>query len=97
MITITLIGKIEGKLNRKYSRFGIYVEIDSDKHVRKTIDFICSNLAVSDIQVTAPRSGTAGNVGIEANVHNRNMATSPNDVARMLEAQEAVVFALESI
>ena len=97
MITITLIGKIEGKLNRKYSRFGIYIEIDSDKHVRKTIDFICSNLTVSDIQVTAPRSGTTGNVGIEANVHNRNMTTSPNDVARMLEAQEAVVFALESI
>lgn len=97
MLTITLIGKIEGKLNKKYSRFGIYVEINSDKNVRKIVDFINSNLTVSDIQVTSPRSGTPGNVGIEANVHNQNMATSPDVVAKLLEEQEAVVFALESI
>ena len=97
MFTITLIGKIEGKLNKKYSRFGIYVEINSDKNVRKIVDFINSNLTVSDIQVTSPRSGTTGNVGIEANVHNQNMATSPDVVAKLLEEQEAVVFALESI
>lgn len=97
MFTITLIGKIEGRLNRKYSRFGIYIEINSDKNVRKTIDFLVSHLSVTDIQVTAPRSGTPGNVGIEANVHNKNMETSPDDVAHLLEEQEAVVFALESI
>ena len=97
MITITLIGKLEGKLNKKYSRFGIYIEIDSDKNVRKVIDFLTSHLTVSDIQVTSPRSGTAGNVGIEANVHNRNMSTNPDDVAHMLEDQESVIFALESI
>jgi putative Mg2+ transporter-C (MgtC) family protein len=97
MITITLIGKLEGKLNKKYSRFGIYVEIDSDKNVRKIVDFLTSHLTVSDIQVTAPRSGTVGNVGIEANVYNRNMSTNPDDVAHMLEEQESVIFALESI
>ncbi len=97
MATITLIGKLEGKLNKKYSRYGIYVEIDSDKHVRKTIDFLNTHLIVSDIQVTAPRSGTSGNVGIEANVYNKNMATSPDEVAHMLEEQEYVIFALESI
>ena len=97
MMTITLIGKLEGKLNKKYSRFGIYVEINSDKNVRKIIDFLTANLSVSDIQVTSPRSGTAGNVGIEANVYNRNMATNPDDVAHLLEKQESVIFALESI
>ena len=97
MFTITLIGKIEGKLNKKYSRFGIYVEINSDKNVRKIINFLNENLSVSDIQVTSPRSGTTGNVGIEANIHNKNMATNPDDVARLLEEQDAVVFALESI
>ena len=97
MLTITLIGKVEGKLNKKYSRFGIYVEINSDKNVRKIVNFLIENLKVSDIQVTAPRSGTSGNVGIEANVHNQNMMTSPGDVARLLEALESVVFALESI
>ena len=97
MLTITLIGKLEGKLNKKHSRFGIYVEIDSDKNVRKIVDFLTSHLTVSDVQVTAPRSGTAGNVGIEANVYNRNMGTNPDGVAHMLEEQESVIFALESI
>ena len=97
MATITLIGKLEGKLNKKYSRFGIYVEIKSDKNVRKTIDFLKENLNVSDIQVTSPRSGTPGNVGIEANVHNKTMSTNPDYVAKLLEEQEEVVFALESI
>jgi putative Mg2+ transporter-C (MgtC) family protein len=97
VITMTLAGRFELMLNKKYSRFGIYVEINSDKNVRKIIDFLSSNLTVSDIQVTSPRSGTQGNVGIEANVHNKNMATNPDDVAHLLEEQEAVVFALESI
>ncbi len=97
MVTITLIGKLEGKLNKKYSRFGIYVEIDSDKHVRKILDFLNDNLAVTDVQVTSPRSGTEGNVGIEANIHNKNMATSPNEVATLLETLDEVIFALESI
>ena len=97
MFTITLVGKVEGKLNKKYSRFGIYAEINSDKNVRKIIDLLTSHFTITDIQVTAPRSGTPGNVGLEANVHNKNMATSPDDVAHLLEEQESVVFALESI
>ena len=97
VITMTLAGRIELMLNKKYSRFGIYVEIASDKHVRETITLLESKYHVSDIQVTAPRSGTAGNVGIEANVHNRDFKTSPTDVSSTLEAEEYVIFALESI
>ena len=84
-------------LNKKNSRFGIYVEISSDKYVRRAIDFLEANYNVSDIQVTAPRSDTVGNVGIEANVHNRDFKTSPDDVSKTLEAEEYVIFALESI
>ena len=52
---------------------------------------------MTDIQVTAPRSGTSGNVGIEANVHNSDFSTSPDEVSRKLEMEEYVIFALESI
>ena len=97
VITMTLAGRIELMLNKKYSRFGIYVEIVSDRHVREAITLLESKYHVSDIQVTAPRSGTAGNVGIEANVHNRDFKTSPTDVSKTLEAEEYVIFALESI
>ena len=94
---MTLAGRIELMLNKKYSRFGIYVEISSDIYVRNAIDLLNEKYNVSDIQVTSPRSGTVGNVGIEANVHNRDFATTPNDVSKKLETEEYVVFALESI
>ncbi|MBP3401649.1 MAG: MgtC/SapB family protein [Clostridia bacterium] len=97
VITVTAAGRLELMLNKKNSRFGIYVEISSDKYVRRAIDFLEANYNVSDIQVTAPRSDTVGNVGIEANVHNRDFKTSPDDVSKTLEAEEYVIFALESI
>ena len=96
-MTITVVHRLEYTINKKYSRFGIYVEIKSDKAVREIIDFLSKSFKVSDVQVTAPRSGTSGNVGIEANVHNRDFSTSPEEVARILEKEENVVFALESL
>ena len=97
ILTITIIHRLEYTINKRHSRFGIYVEIRSDEDVRRTIDFMQAHLRLSDVQVTSPRSGTSGNVGIEANVHNRDFETSPDDVSKLLEAEEQVVFALESI
>ncbi len=97
VLTVTVVHRVESRLNKKYSRFGIYVEICSDKHVRETVDFLSEKYKVTDIQVTTPRSGTTGNVGIEANVHNMDFATSPDDVSRTLEELDYVIFALESI
>nr|MBE6545124.1 MgtC/SapB family protein [Oscillospiraceae bacterium] len=97
VLTVTIVSRVEHVFNKKYSRFGIYIEICSDKYVREAIDLLESNYKVSDIQVTSPRSGTTGNVGIEANVHNRDFSTSPNQVSKELEAEEYVIFALESI
>lgn len=97
VLTMTIFWRVEYMLNKKYSRFGIYVEISSDKFVRQAIDLINEKYTVTDIQVTSPRSGTEGNVGIEANVLNRDFSTSPDEVSRALEAEEFVIFALESI
>ena len=97
IITVTVVHFLEYRINKRYSRFGIYVEIRSDTDVRRTIDFLHENLRVGDVQVTAPRSNVAGNVGIEANVFNDDFSTSPDKVSALLEAQEWVVFALESL
>ena len=97
VLTVTVVHRLEYTINKKYSRFGMYVEIRSDADVRRTIDFLSQHFVVTDIQVTAPRSGTAGNVGLEANVYNRDFKTSPEEVSATLEAEEQVVFALESI
>ena len=40
VITMTLAGRFELMLNKKYSRFGIYVEISSDKYVRNVVNII---------------------------------------------------------
>ena len=97
VLTITVVHRLEYKINKKYSRFGIYVEINEDRSVRKVVDFLTANFKVSDVQVTAPRSATQGNVGIEANVHNRDFSTSPEDVAKVLEKLDEVIFAIESL
>ncbi|MBQ8528808.1 MAG: MgtC/SapB family protein [Clostridia bacterium] len=97
VLTVTVVHRLEYTINKKYSRFGIYVEIRGDSEVRKTLDFLSSHFMVTDIQVTSPRSGTVGNIGIEANVHNRDFKTSPEAVTAALEGEEQVAFALESI
>ena len=97
VLTVTIVSRVEHVFNKKYSRFGIYVEICSDKFVRQTVDLLESKYKIWDVQVTAPRSGTVGNVGIEANVLNHDFSTSPDKVSKELEAEEFVIFALESI
>ena len=97
LLTVKTFWRVEYLINKKNHRFGIYVEIRSDIHVREVVDYMEKAYRVSDIQITAPRSGTAGNVGIEANVHNRDLLITPRAVAETLETQEYVVFAIESL
>ena len=99
VLTVTLMSRIEYLLTKKYNRFGIYVEIKSDEFVRNTIDMLKSNYNVSAIQVTVPRSGKNGNVGIEANVHilQKKDRIPPDIIAKEIEKNDYVVFAIESI
>ena len=100
VITVTVMHRVEYRITKRYNRFGIYVEIKSDELVRAAINMLTEKYHISDIQVTAPRSNKAGNVGIEANVHVNNTTRSrftPNDMAKEIEENEYVVFALESI
>ena len=97
VLTVTIFWRVEHLINKKYSRFGIYIEIKSDKYVRETISILEGNYRISDIQVTAPRSGTTGNVGIEANVRNSDFKTSPSKLSHELEQYDFILFALESL
>ena len=95
VLAVTLLHKLEYKIIKRSDRFGIYVEIDSDVAVSKTIDSLRELYHVTDVQVTAPRSAHTGNVGIEANVHIKG--EDPIRVAKRLETLEHVVFSVESI
>jgi len=99
VLTVTLMSKLEYQLTKRYNRFGIYVEIKSDEFVRTTIDMLKEQYNVSAIQVTVPRSGKSGNVGIEANIHilQRKDKTSPEVLAKEIEKNDYVIYAIESI
>lgn len=99
VLTVTLMSKLEYILTKRYNRFGIYVEIKSDEFVRQAIDMLKENYNTSAIQVTTPRSGKNGNVGIEANVHilQKKDRVSPDVVAKEIEVFDYVIFAIESI
>lgn len=97
VLTITFLHKFEARLNNRLTRFGIYVEINSDTHVRDTIKHLQASYSATSIQVTSPRSGTNGNVGIEANIHNPKNQLTPTELSEEIEKLDYVVFAIESI
>jgi len=95
---VTIMHRLEYKITRRHTRFGMYVEITSADKVRYIIDFLTENYPSTDAQVTPPRSGTVGFVGIEVNIHpSAKNPITPSGVAKELEALDDVVFALESI
>ena len=96
-LTVTLLHKLEYKLGKHQRRFGMYVEIDSSKSIRKIIEHLEETYRASGIQVTSPRSGLTGNVGIEVNISNRKNINPPAKITKELEELEYVVFAIESV
>ncbi len=95
---VTVMHRLDYRITRRHSRFGIYVEIISAECVRKTVEYMNEKYRITDVQITPPRSGTTTYVGIEANIHpTANFYPTPTEVAADLEQLEDVVFALESI
>lgn len=98
VLSMTIFHRLEYRITKRYNRFGIYMEIRSDDMVKTAIISLKESFRVSDIQVTPPRSGKTGNVGIEGNIHiSAQKRTTPEDVARELEKLDFVVYAIESI
>ena len=95
--TVTILHKLEYKLGKSQRRYGMYVEISSDKHIREIITYLESSFSAGGIQVTSPRSGISSNVGIEANIANLKNENPPHKLITDIEALEYVVFAIESV
>ncbi len=100
VLATTIMARLEYRIKRRNTRFGIYLEIVGADNVKATVKQLSENYPTTDIQITPPRSGTQGNVGIEANVHTTTKSFSdltPKSMAEELEKLEHVVFAIESI
>ena len=98
VFTILFLQKIERRINANHLSFGIYTEINSDTRVSECIEFLKNNYREHDIQVTVPRSGIAGNVGIEVSVYSsKKKSVRLEDAVKALEELDYVVFAIESL
>lgn len=97
-ITVMLLHKIERTVNNHHSSFGVYIELKSDASVRECVAVLREKYRAHDIQVTLPRSGTAGNVGIEASASSHGAFKVELDEAlEYFSTLDYVVFAIESI
>jgi putative Mg2+ transporter-C (MgtC) family protein len=93
-IIFTLVSKLEILMTRKRQRVFVYLEIDGVSSVNFIIDSITELVGAEDIQVTHPRSGTQGNVGVEALIRlPRKVSVSKK--LKKLEKIEHVLFAIQ--
>lgn len=98
IFTVIVLNKLERHINDNRSNFGVYVEIRQDKAVRECIESLKEKYQAHDIQVTVPRSGITGNVGIEVIlVIPRKNKTALKDVINEINEYPSVVYAIESI
>ena len=96
-LTVTLLHKLEYKLGKNQRRFGMYVEINDEKKIRFAIDHLETTYGASGIQITSPRSGISGNIGIETNISNLKNENPPAKISKELEELDYVVIAIESV
>ena len=98
VFTILVLHKIERRINANHTSFGVYTEIREDKNVNDIIDFLKNKYNAHDVQVTVPRSGVSGNVGIETSVFStKKNHVYLNDVLDDIRKLDYVVFAVESL
>ncbi len=98
VFTVMVLNRIERKINEHRSVFGVYIEIKSDKYVNDCISNLKELYSAHDIQITVPRSGVVGNVGIEASIlTGRKGSITLEEVTEKMNTFDYVVFSLESI
>ena len=98
VFTVMVLNKIERHINEHHSSFGVYIEIKSDVYVRDCIEFLKQTYHAHDVQVTVPRSGVSGNVGIEASIDSGvKERIKLETVTETLHKNAYVVFAIESL
>lgn len=97
-ITVVILHRLERKINARRANYGVYVEIKGDENVRSCLNFLAEEFDARDVQVTVPRSGCSGNIGIEVSILFLGGTYIPLEtVIEKTEAKEYVVFAIESL
>jgi putative Mg2+ transporter-C (MgtC) family protein len=92
-LIFNMVFRLEHAMNSKRQRVVMYLEIDSVEAVPTLTDILMSSYGAKEVQVTPPRSGTLGNVGMEVLVHIPKHVTGTQK-KNELQKLDHVVFAL---
>ncbi len=95
VFTVSLLQKIENRLYSKPANDFLYIEITSDTAVTDILSLLRTKYLATELNVTPPRSGIEGNVGIEGLVPIEKLKLTMNDVAEIILSEESVVYVLE--
>ena len=96
VLTMSLLTKFDANIIKKSQKLPVYLEINDVTELNKVMDKLIAEYNGTSIQVTVPRSGIAGNCGIEATLHVKNEKNGMKVIAKLTEL-EHIVFALPSI
>lgn len=95
IFTVSLLQKIESHLYSKPANDFLYIEISSDREVSEVLTLLRTRYLAAELNVTPPRSGKEGNVGIESIVPIERLGLSMNEVADSILKEASVVYVLE--
>lgn len=90
-----MVAHLEAKMRGKRQMLFVYLELRSVNAVTDVIDRIKESYGAIEVQVTHPRSGTNGNVGVEALIKIPRRHTVEQRI-KDLEAIDQVAFAIRA-
>ena len=93
-VIFTLVSKLEHAMNSRRQRLFVYLELDGVSAVNEIVEALTEMVGAVEIQVTPARSGTAGNVGLEALIRLPKKVSISKKLHK-LESLEHVLFALQ--
>ena len=95
IFTVMVLQKIENRLYSKPSQDFIYIEISSDAAVSEMLALLRNSYLATELNVTPPRSGKAGNVGIEGIVPIEKLKITMESFANIIQKEDSVIYVLE--
>lgn len=95
LLTMTVMTKLEKSAQFEVNSKRYYIEVTEVAIVNELVDELRREFSAADISVTAPRSGTPGNLGIEVAAPRLNMKNQETELTS-LQNRDYVVIAVEA-
>ncbi len=95
-ITAAVLFKLEARGRKKNRKIVLYVEVKSSEYLNEYLDWFNDTLMAKSVVVTAPRTATIGNVGLEVALPLGELEEMKK-VLDTIRGKEGVSFAMEVI